>query len=56
VKSFLQVLIRTDKKDGVMTPIPQYPLYSATLTLLGGEPIKYYLNEQQNWSLAVNKH
>jgi len=34
-----------------MIPIPQYPLYSATLTLNGGAQIGYYLDEQQGWSL-----
>jgi hypothetical protein len=30
-------------KDGVLTPIPQYPLYSALGTLLQGELVPYYL-------------
>lgn len=35
------------RSDGVMCPIPQYPLYSATLTLLGGELCGYYLDESK---------
>ncbi|KAL3901329.1 MAG: hypothetical protein SGARI_006091 [Bacillariaceae sp.] len=34
-----------------MIPIPQYPIYSATLDLLGGQKVGYYLDEEHNWSL-----
>jgi aspartate/methionine/tyrosine aminotransferase len=34
-----------------MIPIPQYPLYSATLTLYGGKLIGYYLDEENSWQL-----
>ena len=34
-----------------MIPIPQYPLYSATLTLYGGQQIGYYLDEENGWQL-----
>jgi len=37
--------------DGVMIPIPQYPLYSATLALYGGAQIGYYLDEENQWQL-----
>lgn len=36
-----------------MTPIPQYPLYSASLTLLGGELVPYHLNEGASWGVEV---
>ena len=39
--------------DGIMVPIPQYPLYSATITLNGGQLIPYYLDEEKGWSLNV---
>ena len=32
-------------------PIPQYPLYSALLTLENGELLAYYLKEEDGWSL-----
>lgn len=51
VKMVLNLLIR-NKSDGVLTPIPQYPLYSASLTLFGGECVKYYLDEASNWGLT----
>lgn len=36
-----------------MIPIPQYPLYSALITLNGGKQIPYYLDESKNWALDV---
>uniref|UniRef100_A0A1A9X3W4 alanine transaminase n=1 Tax=Glossina brevipalpis TaxID=37001 RepID=A0A1A9X3W4_9MUSC len=39
------------KKPGVMVPIPQYPLYSATIAEYGMEKIGYYLEEETGWSL-----
>lgn len=38
---------------GVMIPIPQYPLYSAAITLNGGTIVPYYMNEETDWSLRV---
>jgi alanine transaminase len=50
VRIFLSMLIR-DERDGIMIPIPQYPLYSALVTLNGGTIVPYYLDEAQNWGL-----
>ena len=36
-----------------MIPIPQYPLYSATLAEFGLSQIGYYLNEENKWSLDI---
>ncbi|MHA2249535.1 MAG: aminotransferase class I/II-fold pyridoxal phosphate-dependent enzyme [Candidatus Kariarchaeaceae archaeon] len=36
---------------GIMTPIPQYPLYSADIALFGGVQVPYYLDEESEWSL-----
>ena len=33
--------------DCIMIPIPQYPLYTATIALLGGQYAPYYLNEEK---------
>lgn len=51
--SYLLQTILTSPKDGILIPIPQYPLYTATLSLLKGAPIPYYLSEETNWSLFV---
>eukprot|EP01038_Epipyxis_sp_PR26KG_P004744 gene4744-6655_t len=37
--------------DGVLVPIPQYPLYSASIALYGGELVPYYLDEDNGWAL-----
>ena len=37
--------------DSIMIPIPQYPLYSAAITLYGGHASPYYLNEERGWQL-----
>lgn len=54
VKMSLNMLIRS-KKDGIMIPIPQYPLYSATIELLGGKQVDYYLEEEKEWALSVDE-
>jgi len=51
VKYILQLLIR-DESDAVLTPVPQYPLYSASLSLLGGTGVGYYLDEDRVWGLT----
>ena len=50
-QAVLTALIRT-ADDGFMIPIPQYPLYSASLTLLGGRAIGYFLDERNRWQLS----
>lgn len=40
-----------DKRDAILTPIPQYPLYSATISLYGGTLLPYYLDEATGWAL-----
>jgi aspartate/methionine/tyrosine aminotransferase len=37
--------------DGIMIPIPQYPLYSASIALYGGNAVGYYLDESSRWQL-----
>ena len=57
VRFCMQTIIRDPTSgftDGVLTPIPQYPLYSALTTLLRGTLIPYYLNEENAWSCSVS--
>lgn len=49
ISQLISMLCR-DGNDGVMIPIPQYPLYSATLALCGATEIPYYLDEAKQWS------
>lgn len=41
--------------DGVLVPIPQYPLYSASIALYGGQLVPYYLDEDNGWSLDIGE-
>ncbi|XP_015595291.1 alanine aminotransferase 1 [Cephus cinctus] len=43
------------KPSGVLIPIPQYPLYSATLAEFGLAQVGYYLNEENKWSLDISE-
>ena len=54
IQMFLLTIIR-NKNDGVLLPIPQYPLYSALLSLLGGTKIDYYLDEDKSWGLSIEE-
>ncbi|KAJ5646780.1 hypothetical protein N7490_003152 [Penicillium lividum] len=52
--STLLSVICNDSNAGVLVPIPQYPLYTATLSLLNAHCVPYYLEEQKAWSTNVN--
>lgn len=41
------------KPIGVMIPIPQYPLYSATIAEYGMHQVSYYLDEANEWALDI---
>ena len=43
-------LLIDDKDDGIMIPIPQYPLYSAAIKRCGGVQVDYFLEEEAGWS------
>ncbi len=51
VQTALRLLI-AKPSDGIMIPIPQYPLYSATITLYEGRQVHYYLDEANDWKLS----
>ncbi|KAK8551344.1 hypothetical protein V6N12_039989 [Hibiscus sabdariffa] len=54
VHMMMQLLIRSEK-DGILCPIPQYPLYSASIALHGGSLVPYYLDEATGWGLEVSE-
>lgn len=54
VKMCLQAIIR-DERDTILVPIPQYPLYSASIALLGGTLVGYYLDETKAWGMDMGK-
>lgn len=51
---YLMKTLLRNKSDGVLTPMPQYPLYSATLELYDGSLVPYYLAEEKGWGMDVN--
>ncbi|MXY48515.1 MAG: aminotransferase class I/II-fold pyridoxal phosphate-dependent enzyme [Gemmatimonadetes bacterium] len=44
-------LLIDDTSDGIMIPIPQYPLYSAAIKRCGGVQVDYFLDEESGWAL-----
>ena len=36
-----------------MIPIPQYPLYDASVALYGGTIVPYYLDEDKDWPMSI---
>lgn len=58
IKTILNLLMTGESGTGcagVMIPIPQYPLYTATIAEYNAYPIGYYLNEEKNWALDVSE-
>ncbi len=52
VRMCLNAMIRHER-DAVLVPIPQYPLYSAAITLYGGSMVGYHLAEHRSWALNL---
>ena len=52
VHLMMRSLLRDDS-DAILTPIPQYPLYSAAIALYGGHLLPYYLDETHEWGMNV---
>lgn len=52
VSNILQILI-SSPLDGVLIPIPQYPLYTAALALNAARSVPYFLSEADDWGLDI---
>lgn len=52
VNALLHVICQNEK-TGVLIPIPQYPLYTATLAILDAVPVPYYLDESTSWGTSL---
>uniref|UniRef100_A0A0B7AXA4 alanine transaminase n=1 Tax=Arion vulgaris TaxID=1028688 RepID=A0A0B7AXA4_9EUPU len=55
VLKLLMTSLPDKERAGIMIPIPQYPLYTATIAEYNAYPIGYYLNEEDNWSLGLHE-
>ena len=42
-------IMAASPQTGVLVPIPQYPLYTATLAVLNARVVPYYLDEAKGW-------
>lgn len=49
----MKSLLRNEH-DCILCPIPQYPLYSATIKLYGGTLLPYYLEESEGWQTTLD--
>ena len=49
----LMHIICANADTGVLVPIPQYPLYTATLAVLDARCVPYYLDEAKGWGTNV---
>ncbi|KAL0469915.1 pyridoxal phosphate-dependent transferase [Neurospora intermedia] len=47
-------IICADEKSGILVPIPQYPLYTASLSILNATCVPYLLDESKNWGTDIN--
>lgn len=56
IKTILKLLMTGkagNERAGIMIPIPQYPLYTATIAEYNAYPVGYYLDEDNNWGLSI---
>lgn len=50
----LMNVICAKPETGILVPIPQYPLYTATLALLNARCVPYYLDESKAWGTDLS--
>jgi len=57
IKALMQLMTDHTSKEklGVMIPIPQYPLYSATVAEYDLHQISYYLDEENDWGMNIEE-
>jgi len=55
IKCIMKLLMtgKSSLQAGVMIPIPQYPLYTATIAEYNAYQIPYYLDEDNKWGLDI---
>lgn len=46
-------MLISDPRSGILIPIPQYPLYTATLAANSGVGIPYHLDEAADWATSA---
>lgn len=53
VNTLMNVICATPE-TGILVPIPQYPLYTATLAVLNARCVPYYLDESKAWGTDLS--
>jgi alanine transaminase len=53
IKAVFYMCVDPGVPCGVMIPIPQYPIYTASISEFGAEKIEYYLEEDRDWAVDV---
>lgn len=48
--TYLLSILCRGKETGVLVPIPQYPLYTASIEMYNSTMLPYYLDEESGWS------
>lgn len=51
--TLLLTMLIANPKSGILIPIPQYPLYTATLAAHSGVGIPYHLDEEAEWATSA---
>jgi alanine transaminase len=51
--TLLLTMLISNPKSGILIPIPQYPLYTATLAAHSGLGIPYHLDEEADWATSA---
>lgn len=53
VNTMMNVICSTPE-TGILIPIPQYPLYTATLAVMNARCVPYYLEESKAWGMDIS--
>jgi alanine transaminase len=53
IKAVFYMCMDPGRACGVMIPIPQYPIYTASISEFGARKIEYYLDEEKDWAVDV---
>ncbi|CCK72974.1 uncharacterized protein KNAG_0M01210 [Huiozyma naganishii CBS 8797] len=53
--TYLLSILCRDSSTGIMIPIPQYPLYTASITMYNSVMLPYYLDEESGWSTKAEE-
>ncbi|CCF56847.1 hypothetical protein KAFR_0B05520 [Kazachstania africana CBS 2517] len=53
--TYLMMALCQNEHTGILIPIPQYPLYTASICIHNAKMLPYYLDEESGWSTKVEE-